>query len=283
MADTPETKKTCFIAMPITTPAHLVKEYGDDPEHFRGVLDHIHVPAVEAAGFTPLRPLSRGSAVIQKDIIDNLKSADLVLMDMSALNANAFFEWGIRTALNRPVCVVRDTLTSHIPFDVNTINAHSYDWRMDPRVTTVEIPKLKQHLLDAFAESRGTNNLWHLFGIDRVAVAPSAPKNENEKLDLIISQMTGIGHRLSDLEQSRRPITQQTRPSRQLVRVDGAARKAKNELTTMGYDVVSVETSGDEIWVFIADKLDSERAAKLQAFLQVEVSPHIKLHTADEF
>ena len=42
--------KTCFIIMPITTPDHLVETYGRRIDHFRLVLEHIFVVAVEEAG-----------------------------------------------------------------------------------------------------------------------------------------------------------------------------------------------------------------------------------------
>jgi hypothetical protein len=38
--------------------------------------------------------MSKGSEIIQADIIRNLHAADLVLCDLSTLNANVFFEFG---------------------------------------------------------------------------------------------------------------------------------------------------------------------------------------------
>ena len=47
-------------------------------------------------------PTASGSDLIHAKIIKNLETADLVLCDMSALNPNVFFEFGMRTALNKP-------------------------------------------------------------------------------------------------------------------------------------------------------------------------------------
>jgi len=45
--------------------------------------------------------------LIHAEIIRNIENADLVLCDMSCLNPNVFFEFGIRTSLNKPVSVVK--------------------------------------------------------------------------------------------------------------------------------------------------------------------------------
>lgn len=41
-----------------------------------------------------------------------VEEADMVLCDMSRLNANVFFELGIRTALDRPAALVKDDQTT---------------------------------------------------------------------------------------------------------------------------------------------------------------------------
>ena len=112
-------KPTCFIIMPLTTPARYVDHYKGDTDHFIHVLDHLFKPAIQAAGMDPIPPISKGSEIIHGDIIRNLETADLVLCDMSILNPNVFFELGIRTALNKSVAIIRDNVTERIPFDLN--------------------------------------------------------------------------------------------------------------------------------------------------------------------
>ena len=119
-------EKTCFIIMPISVPEEAVDTYRDGTAHFTNVLDCLFVPGVEGAGFTAIPPQAEGAEVIQADIIRNLETADLVLCDMSSLNPNVFFEFGIRTSLNKPVCVVKDDLTQRVPFDTGIINHHEY-------------------------------------------------------------------------------------------------------------------------------------------------------------
>jgi len=97
---------TCFIITPITTPEPFVSKYKGDDHHFTHVLDHLFIPALRILSIEPIPPSTKGSEIIHGEIIRNLESADLVLCDMSILNPNVFFELGIRTALNKPVCMI---------------------------------------------------------------------------------------------------------------------------------------------------------------------------------
>ena len=60
---------TCFIIMPITTPEHLIPIYSDDSDHFDHVLNHLFIPAIEKAKFTPIAPVAKGADLIQAEII----------------------------------------------------------------------------------------------------------------------------------------------------------------------------------------------------------------------
>jgi hypothetical protein len=91
----------------VATQRDATEAYGGDEGHFQHVLDCLFVPAVKQAGLTPVPPTAEGAEIIQGRIIGKLERAELVLCDMSGLNANVFFELGIRTALNRPVCLVK--------------------------------------------------------------------------------------------------------------------------------------------------------------------------------
>lgn len=41
---------SCFIIMPLTTPAQYVEAYKGDADHFIHVLNHLFIPVIEAAG-----------------------------------------------------------------------------------------------------------------------------------------------------------------------------------------------------------------------------------------
>ncbi|WP_322769970.1 response regulator [Frankia sp. Cr1] len=162
---------TCFIAMPISTPGGLIEDYDNDGDHFAHVLDHLFIPAIENIGLKPISPLTVGSPVIHAEIIKQITDAQLLLCDMSTLNANVFFELGIRTALNLPVCLVQDTLTGSPPFDLNLVNHHRYNPSLTPWILKDEMPRLQKHLQATLAAG-DHNAMWGIVGLTRRAEAP---------------------------------------------------------------------------------------------------------------
>jgi len=184
-------KEKCFIIMPITTPTELVEQYKGDKDHFGHVLEHLFIPALEEAGFEPITPTAEGSNIIQADIIKQLSSCELVLCDISILNPNVFFEFGIRTALDKPVALVRDDKTTSIPFDTNMLHCHKYG---SLEVYTFEKEKqaLTKHVQDAYKKSKDHNALWKYFGVAQTGKFKPEDAELGEKMDLMISKMSAI-------------------------------------------------------------------------------------------
>ena len=161
MAEDP--KPTCFMAMPITTRPEEAALYLDDA-HWNHVMGHLFVPAIEAAGFTPVRPVSKGSSMIHADIVKNLEESAMVLCDFSGLNPNVFFELGVRVSLDKPMALVRDEVT-RIPFDLGGVNAHEYRSGMRQWDAKPQVEALAEHLREAVRTCAGKNPLWGQFGL----------------------------------------------------------------------------------------------------------------------
>jgi hypothetical protein len=184
-----DSAKTCFVAMPITTSAWYVEKLGD-PDHFVHVLDHLFTPALRAAGLTVIPPSVSGPEMIHAEIIKNLEQADFVLCDLSDHNPNVFFELGIRTSLDRPVILVKDDLTSRIPFDINAINTGTYGSSLTPWSLATEIPRLTSLVQAAIGSGNPGNAMWHYFGLTKRG-APSDPGANpvDAKLNLILREL----------------------------------------------------------------------------------------------
>jgi len=180
MSDTTDDRPTCFVVMPISTPPGLVQLYGSE-RHFEELLEYAFAPAIEDAGFRPIAPAAKGSEVIEARIVKHLKDADLVFCDISSLNANVFFELGMRTAMGRPVAVVRDTHQKRIPFDTGSLNHKEYN----PSLRAPNLKPLRElitaHILDCVASEGDGNALLQWFGI-RSAAANFEPADAEQAL-----------------------------------------------------------------------------------------------------
>lgn len=181
---------TCFIISPISTPPALIDRYGGDADHFRHVIEHLLLPAVEAAGFEPMSPIARGSDLIHAEIVRQLESAAMVLCDMSTLNANVFFELGIRTAVDKPFCLVHDPFVGTLPFDTGILNALEYEPSLSPWVLPGEVDRMAGHLRESSEGSGGRNTLWRYFGLTTRGSMEAADRSTvEEKLDFVIAEL----------------------------------------------------------------------------------------------
>ncbi len=195
MADT----KECFIIMPITTPDIFLEKYRDGKDHFKHVLECFFMPSVEKAGYKPIPPKAEGSDLIQANIIENLEKSDLVLCDMSCLNPNVFFEFGIRTSLNKSVCVVKDELTDKVPFDTGIINHQEYQSKLETWQIKEEIAKLCEHITKSAERSKGENTLWKYFGLKSKAAPYEATGGSDEKLEYLSLQIESMKEKMDML------------------------------------------------------------------------------------
>jgi len=192
-------EKTCFIIMPITTPESVINSYRDKADHFKHVLDCLFKPAFQKAGYKPIPPIAKGADLIHADIIKNLEASDIVLCDMSSLNPNVFFEFGIRTSLNKPVCVVKDELTKKVPFDTGIINHHEYQSSLEPWELEPEIRKLSDHIIASDKRSQNQNTLWKYFGLKSEAVPYQGEHGADAKIDYLTMQFDSLRNRLDSV------------------------------------------------------------------------------------
>jgi hypothetical protein len=200
--------KTCFIVMPITTPADYLPKYQNDEDHFIHVLEHLFVPSIEKAELKPVRPTAAGAEVIHGKIVKDIETSDLVFCDMSTLNANVFFELGIRTAVNKPVCLVRDDVTDKIPFDTSIINHHVYLSGLNAWDLEKEIQKLSEHIKQSLAKSEDPNSLWKYFSLSSSARPLAEDKGLDAKIDYLTMQIEAL--RKQRAETVARPLAEAT-------------------------------------------------------------------------
>jgi hypothetical protein len=180
--------------MPISTSNEHAQLYGDDA-HFNHVLVYLMVPAVEKAGYEAIKPIAQGADLIHAEIIRRLETADMVLCDLSTLNPNVFYELGVRTAVDKPVCVVKDTRIEQIPFDTSIINVHTYEPSLAPWLLEDQVNLLASHLVTSERRSDGRNPLWKYFGLTTKGAFKEGESGLEEKVDLLLLQLQAMDSR----------------------------------------------------------------------------------------
>jgi hypothetical protein len=218
--------KTCFIIMPITTPEPYLEMYRDGANHFEHVLQCLFITSIEKAGYKPIPPIAKEADLIQAEIIKNLEQSDLVLCDMSCLNPNVFFEFGIRTSLNKSVCVVKDEHTRRVPFDTGILNLLEYRSMLEHRELSGQIEKLTEHIRMSHQRSKGGNSLWKYFGLRSEARAYEGETGSDAEQDYLAMQMDSLRQQVSTLDQKVLLLTK--KENRNLIRNDILVRTAKS-------------------------------------------------------
>ena len=185
-----DTRPTCFVAMPITTPPQYAEAL-KDPAHFHHVLEVLFMPALDRAGYRAIPPVASGAQQIHAGIIRNLEQADLVLCDLSGLNPNVFFELGIRTSLDRPLVLVKDKMTERVPFDLSGINTYTYDETIASWSVAIERETLATHISAVEIGHEAGNEMWQFFGLTKRATSAEIEGDPTQaKLDLILKEVT---------------------------------------------------------------------------------------------
>jgi hypothetical protein len=258
----------CFIIMPITTPESFVPLYSGDKLHFHHVLEHLFVPALEKNKFNPIRPIAEGSDVIHAEIIKNLEKADLVLCDASCLNPNVFYELGIRTALDKPVCIVKDEITQKIPFDTTIINHHTYESALQPWTLQKQIDDLATHIKKSVERSAGKNTLWKYFGLSTRATLPQGKESIDDKVELLSLQIEGLTRKLSEnkAEQIEGSVVHHPKNSHIISEVIGLSKTIADKSKDNKFKIISIEETADK---FLTITIETSNKSYATTFLTV--------------
>jgi hypothetical protein len=161
------------------------------------------------AGFEPIPPKSTGSNVIHAEIIKQLSSCELVLCDMSILNPNVFFEFGIRTAIDKPVALVVDDKTKDIPFDTGIVNFYKYDSALNTWAIDKQIQELTKHVKDSYQKNKDHNAIWKYFGVAQTGIFKPEDVELGDKIDLIMNKLAALEREHYELKQNPYTIYEQ--------------------------------------------------------------------------
>ena len=227
--------------MPISTPESWLTKYSNDKNHFKHVLEHFLIPSLEKANLKPISPITKGSELIHAEIITNIETADLVLCDISTLNPNVFFELGIRTALNKPVCLIKDDVTPKIPFDTASINHHEYLSALNAWELDKEIDALANHIEESQEKNADTNSLWKYFSLSSTAHPVEPEKGLEGRVDYLALQVEALRNEL---------VAPKNKIDEMTTRI--------LELASRSGESIEISTSGGALKIYCIDEVSSE-------------------------
>jgi hypothetical protein len=118
------------VASPADSTPHAFVIMPFDRE-FQPIYEQLIRPALEDAGYDIIRADSfLDQQNILQTIVREIASADLVIADVTTINANVFYELGLAHGLRRPTVLIAQSL-DEIPFDLRSYRVVVYSTQFD--------------------------------------------------------------------------------------------------------------------------------------------------------
>lgn len=90
-------------------------------EDFLALYDELKRIFKEDFDFTNAGDLDNQQNILQ-DIVEGIHQADVIIADLTGLNANVFYELGLAHAMNKKVIIITQDL-GELPFDIKSYRA----------------------------------------------------------------------------------------------------------------------------------------------------------------
>lgn len=177
--------KKCFIITPIGNPKTDVREKAD------GVINAIIKPVLIELGYEAIPPheMSDSGSITQK-IIEHIINDDLVISNLTGLNANVMYELAIRHAVRKPIVCIIERNTP-LPFDVATERFIFYDDNFSNVLSLKN--NIKKAVIAAINETEIDNPIYR--SIKEVDIIKRITENQDPNsniLKLILSRLSKI-------------------------------------------------------------------------------------------
>jgi hypothetical protein len=115
-------EKVCFVISPIGSADSDTRKHADE------VLECVFKAALEPLGYSVMRADEisvPGSITLQ--VLEKIRSSELMIADLTGLNPNVFYELALRHAIGKPVIQVIDA-SQKIPFDIADLRTISLEF-----------------------------------------------------------------------------------------------------------------------------------------------------------
>jgi len=120
-------KPICFVVMPFgKKPTNNTDPKAPGEINFDMLWDRALRPLIEDLGYKPIRADQDVGSLIVQEMIERLAYSDLVIAEMTILNANVYYEVGVRQAAQREGCVLIAANWARQAFDVDQMRRVTY-------------------------------------------------------------------------------------------------------------------------------------------------------------
>ena len=159
-----ELRPVCFMVMPfrkkkVTGPT---AEGAPNEVDFDALWDKAFRPAIEKAGYTPIRADFDTGTVIIKDMLERLAFADLVIADASLSNGNVYYEIGLRHVARETGCIMVAASWSQQLFDIEQFTSVRYNL-VDGDVPDTEAESIRDTVFASIDSLKDSRTPWHEF------------------------------------------------------------------------------------------------------------------------
>jgi hypothetical protein len=179
-------QKTCFVIRPIGDLGSPTRGHAD------WLLDEIIAPIFDEhfKDFEVIRSDKiTQPGMIDSQVINNLLDADLVIADMSLLNANAFYEMGLRHMERKPI-IHMFRAGETIPFDVKPYRAIPFAFE-HPKQRFEARDHLKQAVDAVFAEGYQVENL-----VTRARGYAELSRHATPEMEVVLAELESLKNRI---------------------------------------------------------------------------------------
>ena len=121
-------RRICFMIMPYSTKSTGAGAGSEAPDkiNFDRLWEAALRPAIDKAGYEPVRANEDVGALIIQEMIERLAISDLVLADVSIPNGNVYYEVGIRHAAQKQGCIMPAATWAKPLFDIGQMRQIRY-------------------------------------------------------------------------------------------------------------------------------------------------------------
>ncbi|MEG2151507.1 MAG: hypothetical protein RRY36_09845 [Bacteroidaceae bacterium] len=180
-----ENKKQCFIITPIGNPDSEIRKKAD------GVINAIIKPILSELGYDTVPPheMSKSGSITQQ-VIEHIVNDELVIVNLTGLNANVMYELAIRHCVKKPVVCIIERNTQ-LPFDVATERFIMYDDNFSNVISLKD--NIKRTIISSIKEGEIDNPIYKsMKNIDIMKKISESNDPNSNVLKLIVNRLGKI-------------------------------------------------------------------------------------------